>query len=388
MTVWKPNTIRFLERGQTMDGAVDLKLSDGEKPQKQIQALIRAEIARHHPIKGALRPLEIIAECSVRAVDNGGRARYEIIDEHGVVRAGLECGRPLTIADLVAELRNKHPSLFEVASAQAASAEDAEPSPAAKVLVEAPRDWLILSSNEPREAESAREGHREGPRLTRPWYDGAMSSLAARVAPVASGAAAWARGLRSPAPLSLAQLTSGLPSVRPLYAFAAISVAFALVILAFLAGRVTTTHEAASDRSAPVAAAPIAQAPATTGTAAPGAAKPREKPLVALVGAPDVIDTSTLRIEGNLIRLFGVEWARGGQSDDLVRYLRGRAVTCRPTDAGDVYRCDVDGRDLSQVVLYNGGGRATDDAPPELLAAENHAKTERLGVWRKQALAN
>ena len=35
MTVWKPKTIRFLERGQTMDGAVDLKLSDGEKPQKQ-----------------------------------------------------------------------------------------------------------------------------------------------------------------------------------------------------------------------------------------------------------------------------------------------------------------------------------------------------------------
>ena len=29
-------------------------------------------------------------------------------------------------------------------------------------------------------------------------------------------------------------------------------------------------------------------------------------------------------------------------------------------------------------MLYNGGGRATDDAPPELLAAENHAKTERL----------
>ena len=385
MTVWKAKTIRLLERGQTMDGAVDLNLSDGEKPQKQIQALIRAEIARHHPIQGAFRPLEIIAESSVRVVDNGDSARYEIIDEDGVVRAGPEYGRPLTIADLVAELRNKHPSLFEVASAQAAWADDAEPKPATKVLVEAPRDWLILSSNEPREAESAREGHREGPRLTRR----AMSSLAARVAPVASGAAAWARGLRSPAPLSLAQLTSGLPSVRPLYAFAAISVAFALVILAFLAGRVTTTHEAASDRSAPVAAAPIAQAPATTGTAAPGAAKTRDKilprTLVALVGVPEVIDTSTLRIEGNLIRLFGVEWARGGQSDDLVRYLRGRAITCRPTGAGDLYRCDVDGRDLSQVVLYNGGGRATADAPPELVAAENHAKTEKLGVWKKQA---
>src|SRR5215203_2220292 len=162
MTVWKAKTIRLLEREQTMDSSVDLNLSESETPQKQIQALIRAEIVRHHPIKGALRPLEIIAEGSVRVVENGGRARYEIIDEDGVVRAGPECGRPLTIADLVAELRTKHPSLFEGASAQTASAEDAEPKPATKVLVEAPRDWLILSSNEPREAESAREGHREG----------------------------------------------------------------------------------------------------------------------------------------------------------------------------------------------------------------------------------
>ena len=107
-----------------MDGAVDLNLSEGETPQKQIQALIRAEIVRHHPIKGALRPLEIIAESSVRVVENGGRARYEIIDEDGVVRAGSECGRPLTIADLVAELRTKHPSLFEGASARVAPGED------------------------------------------------------------------------------------------------------------------------------------------------------------------------------------------------------------------------------------------------------------------------
>ena len=75
-----------------MDGAVDLNLSDGEKPQKQIQALIRAEIARHHPIQGAFRPLEIIAESSVRVVDNGDSARYEIIDEDGVVRAGPNMG--------------------------------------------------------------------------------------------------------------------------------------------------------------------------------------------------------------------------------------------------------------------------------------------------------
>src|SRR4051812_7142979 len=207
MTVWRVKTIRSLERGKTMDGAVDLNLSESETPQKQIQALIRAEIARHHPIKGALRPLEIIAESSVRVVENGGRARYEIIDEDGVVRAGSECGRPLTIADLVAELRTKHPSLFErasaqvapgehtaryrfidedgvvragsecgrphtiaevvaelrtkhpslfeIASAQETPGEHAKTKPAPKVLVEAPRDLLILSSNEPRKADSA-----------------------------------------------------------------------------------------------------------------------------------------------------------------------------------------------------------------------------------------
>jgi endonuclease YncB( thermonuclease family) len=474
-----------------MDGAVNLNLSDGENPQKQIQTLIRAEIAQHHPIKGALRPLEIIAESSVRVVENGGCPRYEIIDEDGVVRAWPECGRPFTIADLVAELRTKHPSLFEiasaqsdpgehtarsevidddrvvparpeserpltianavaelrtkhpslfevapaevapgehtarsevidddgvvparpeserpltianavtelrtkhpslfvVASAQAIPGEHTEPEPAPKFLAEAPRDLLILSSNEPK-AESA-EGRPDGPRVKRAWYRGGMNSLAARLTPVASAAAGWARSLKPQVPLSLTRRTSGLLSVRPLYAFAAVSAAVALVILAFIAGRLTTTDEAASEGSAPVAATPTDQAPTTTGTAAPGAAKTRDDispgAPAALVGVPEVIDTSTLRIEGNLIRLFGVEWARGGQSEDLVRYLRGRATTCRPTGAGNLYRCDVDGRDLSQVVLYNGGGRATADAPPELVAAENHAKAERLGVWKKQA---
>jgi penicillin-binding protein 1A len=35
------------------------------------------------------------------------------------------------------------------------------------------------------------------------------------------------------------------------------------------------------------------------------------------------------------------------------------------------------------VVLYNGGGRATADAPPELRADESHARSARLGVWRE-----
>jgi len=100
-------------------------------------------------------------------------------------------------------------------------------------------------------------------------------------------------------------------------------------------------------------------------------------------GVPEVIDTSTLRIDGKVVRLFGVEWARGGQAEDLTRYLRNREVACRPAPAADAYRCQVDGRDLSEVVLFNGGGRATPGASPDLVAAEQHARAERVGIWRK-----
>jgi endonuclease YncB( thermonuclease family) len=45
--------------------------------------------------------------------------------------------------------------------------------------------------------------------------------------------------------------------------------------------------------------------------------------------------------------------------------------------------CAVDGRDLSEVVLFNGGGRASPEATPDLVAAEDHARAERLGVWAR-----
>jgi endonuclease YncB( thermonuclease family) len=104
---------------------------------------------------------------------------------------------------------------------------------------------------------------------------------------------------------------------------------------------------------------------------------------VRMVGLPEVIDTATLRINGRIVRLLGVEWARGGQADELAKYLGGREVDCAPANPPDVFRCKVEGRDLSEVVLYNGGGVATADAPPELAAAAARAKAERLGVWRK-----
>lgn len=130
----------------------------------------------------------------------------------------------------------------------------------------------------------------------------------------------------------------------------------------------------------PAAAAAPAPAPEPSATASVAPAAPARG---ALSGVPEVIDTATLRIEGKVVRLFGVEWARGAQGDDLKGYIRGRPVRCTPAGTAEVHRCEVDGKDLSEVVLYNGGGRATPDAPADLVTAENHAKTEKLGVWKK-----
>ncbi|HEX8664575.1 MAG TPA: hypothetical protein VF744_11150 [Beijerinckiaceae bacterium] len=120
--------------------------------------------------------------------------------------------------------------------------------------------------------------------------------------------------------------------------------------------------------------------------ASTGSVRQTEEPAakaVRLVGLPEVIDTATLRINGRIVRLLGVEWARGGQADELAKYLGGREADCAPANPPDVFRCKVEGRDLSEVVLYNGGGVATADAPPELAAAASRAKAERVGVWRK-----
>jgi penicillin-binding protein 1A len=101
-------------------------------------------------------------------------------------------------------------------------------------------------------------------------------------------------------------------------------------------------------------------------------------------GAADVLDTATLAIRGKIVQLEGIL----GDSDrravrPLARFLRRREVICGPGGAPERYRCNVDGQNLSQVILSNGGARATPDAPAELLAAEDEARSARLGIWRQ-----
>jgi penicillin-binding protein 1A len=99
---------------------------------------------------------------------------------------------------------------------------------------------------------------------------------------------------------------------------------------------------------------------------------------------PEVLDTGTLAIDGAVVRLQGVEGEAGRMAQQLTRFLRRREVACAPAgDNSGAYRCRVGGEDLAELIVGGGGARAKSDAPPELLAAEEQARSERLGIWRR-----
>jgi membrane peptidoglycan carboxypeptidase len=109
--------------------------------------------------------------------------------------------------------------------------------------------------------------------------------------------------------------------------------------------------------------------------AAPAATEP-------LRGEASALDTATLNLNGKLMKLFGVEgWRNSRALRDFNRYLEKGAVECQPMAEQASYRCTLGGQDLSQVVLFNGGGRASPEATPELLATEEQARSARVGIW-------
>jgi endonuclease YncB( thermonuclease family) len=121
--------------------------------------------------------------------------------------------------------------------------------------------------------------------------------------------------------------------------------------------------------------------PADDSTADDAPADPAQPPQ-RVRGPARVIDTATLAVDGRRLRLYGV--ARGSRrfADQMADYIGNRSVTCSRV-RGEAYRCRVDGYDLSEVVLYNGGAHARDGAPRDLQQAEARARRKGLGVWRR-----
>src|SRR3954447_5308220 len=142
---------------------------------ERVRDEIRAELARHDPLESARGPLELIAETSIRFVEDGDAIRPQVVDADGRPRTKQQDGATveLTIQDLVAELRASHPTLFRAmpddgpaASNGHSSDQVAQNGPpqdgSARDPVEAaapadalpddpgerPRDWLFLGSGE------------------------------------------------------------------------------------------------------------------------------------------------------------------------------------------------------------------------------------------------
>ncbi|MGC5778959.1 PBP1A family penicillin-binding protein [Methylobacterium sp. NFXW15] len=97
-------------------------------------------------------------------------------------------------------------------------------------------------------------------------------------------------------------------------------------------------------------------------------------------GVPSVIDTGTLSFRGRTVRLLGLEGQGGHLARQLAGYLRRREVVC--TGSGETgARCTLDGADLAGMIVAAGGARAREDAPADLLDAEDQARAERVGMW-------
>jgi penicillin-binding protein 1A len=140
-------------------------------------------------------------------------------------------------------------------------------------------------------------------------------------------------------------------------------------------------------RALPVISKPAAQVARRNSDGGPMEGAPASPPANSDAGArgvADVLDTATLAIRGRRFQLEGIV----GDDDRralraLARFLRRREVVCVSAPTAERYRCNVDGQNLSEIILSNGGARATPDAPAELLAAEDEARSARIGIWRQ-----
>lgn len=347
--------------------SVAAKRGGGVSPAR-LRELIGEELAHHGPREVARDALVLIAETTLRTDPR-------LDPEHVAGEVGLRAA----IREAVEEVRAGHPTLFE----------SGVPQP-------------YRSASPPVVEGAAVELDRDRPQPASDPVSRAKPKGAAPAAIPVSGA----QILRKPEPYDGPVPPRGpdlerSPKVRPshlVYGGLAATLLLGAVLTVGSDQEESTAARSVGripeDRAAPLPPpkperaaarnAPIAD-PETTGSIPGGEEKvvfPKEHEV--LKGVPDVVDTATLKIDGRTIKLFGVEPAKGSRGADLSRYLKRRAVDCDPTATADVYRCTVDNYDLSEVVLYNGGARASADASPDLKAAEAHAREEGFGIWKKR----
>jgi endonuclease YncB( thermonuclease family) len=96
-----------------------------------------------------------------------------------------------------------------------------------------------------------------------------------------------------------------------------------------------------------------------------------------------VVTTDTFVVNGQQIMLFGVVGEPTPYAEALAQWLvsNGNQMNCEPE--GGRYRCTTPGGvDVAGVVIFNGAGKASADAPQEYQDAEAQARNGRKGVWQ------
>jgi len=369
---------------------------------QRMRAVIHAEVDKLNPTDDARRALELIIESSLRPSEVDGDLKLTVIDGNGEPRLMEKDGEkvPFTLQDLLAELRNLHPVLFKSPPRPQPAPDDGSSSPAQRAGPQAKRDvrrdWLKLDSGEqqperqPMPAPDAqalgrwRKGkvrfHAWSQRISDRLKTSRVLAATGPVADLRKGMSDTLADSRERAQAFFDTMQEKPLSRRPGFALGA--VAAVLLVLGF--GTFVLLRPGETTRAGTDGPSETGALAANQDTNGPAPAAPASGGRT-LRGVPDVIDTATLSLQGEVVRLFGVEWAPGGgKPDDLAGYLQGREVTCEPAGGNDTYRCNVGGQDLSRVVLYNGGGQPTAQATPELRAAADRAREAKIGVWSKQ----
>ena len=330
--------------------------------------IIRKELAKHEPFPVPKDAIVIIANSHVISISSD--ASGETVKVRTTVKGTLD---ELSVEAFVAELKKRHPTLFRLPCGDEATEH---------AIQTRARDWLRLQPARRRVSIGSAQFQLAeiGSAIRSRSRNFAMSALR-NAGLVANGAAIRMRYASHSFRRLFANWRLTSSGGRAAYRVLAASAVLIAASCLFIWQPPTGPEDQALAEAAPD--------PEVTSTIAP--APPRNilqeanssPSSNAIAGIADVIDTATLRINGKIVRLFGVEWARGGQAADLTRYLQKREVACAPVASTELFRCKVAGKDLSEVVLYNGGGKATSAATGELLEAEKRAKSEGIGVWRK-----
>lgn len=362
----------------------------------RMRAAIHSEVEKFNPTDDARRALELIIESSVRPSEVDGNLRLTVIDPSGQPRTIMRNGQPepFSLQDLIDELRASHPVLFTATRRDDRIMPEQRPEPATH-HAPAPRDWINVGTaasmeqaEPPHRHPSLHHWRRHGIRL-HAWSRSIGNKLKAK----ASGENAMRlEAVRE----TLAQSGERAGAFfedfrerpvyrRPGFALGTVALAALLGFGAFMLMKDGDAPQANVQEPTSTGAVTPNRSVSAAASAAATAQASRPSGLRPLRGVPDVIDTATLSLDGEVVRLFGVEWAPGaGKPEDLTTYLQGREVSCDPAGSNDTYRCKVGEQDLSRVILYNGGGQPTAEATPELKAAADKARESKLGVWNNQ----